>query len=231
VSTFAGWGGACEAFGVNPVCNLTVSSSIDVGATFNVPGQPVNVNVSGPGTVTTNAGGIDCPPGCSTTVPQGTSVTFTATPSGSAQFDGWQGDCSSFGSNPICSITVNGPANVGATFSATGCNVINGTGAGDTINGTSGPDCIFGRGGNDSINGLAGDDELYGGAGRDTVNGGTGDDELRGGKGADTLRGGAGGDLLLGGRGADVINGGAGNDTANGGPGGDACSAENKISC
>jgi Ca2+-binding RTX toxin-like protein len=232
-SEFAGWSDACAAFGVNPVCTLTVTSSITVGAAFNVPGQPLNVAASGPGTVTSNVGGINCPPGCSTTLPQGSSVTLTAAPTGDAEFGGWQGDCAAFGTNPICTLTMTGPRNVGATFAEAEpeCNVINGTAGANVLNGTAGPDCIFGRGGNDRINGKGGDDEIFGGNGADILNGGTGSDELRGGAGRDTARGGRGPDLLLGGGGNDVLNGGGGNDTANGGAGADTCVAETRTSC
>lgn len=54
--------------------------------------------------------------------------------------------------------------------------LITGTNAGATHNGTPWADEILGLGGNDILNGLAGDDVLNGGTGNDTMNGGTGND-------------------------------------------------------
>jgi multimeric flavodoxin WrbA len=61
-----------------------------------------------------------------------------------------------------------------------------GTGASETINGTSVADALCGRGGNDVLNGLDGADRLYGETGNDTPHGGLGDDRLDGGSGVDT---------------------------------------------
>ena len=54
--------------------------------------------------------------------------------------------------------------------------IITGTGASETLNGTSGNDQIFGLGGDDILNGLGGNDQLDGGFGAYTMNGGTGND-------------------------------------------------------
>ncbi|RYZ15249.1 MAG: heme peroxidase [Alphaproteobacteria bacterium] len=62
-------------------------------------------------------------------------------------------------------------------------NVIEGTNASETINGTAQDDLINGRDGNDTLNGLGGNDILLGGAGVDTLNGGDGADILVGGAG------------------------------------------------
>src|SRR5437868_7994217 len=53
---------------------------------------------------------------------------------------------------------------------------IDGTAAGETLNGTNLQDFINGFGGDDTLNGLDGDDYLIGGTGNDTMNGGLGDD-------------------------------------------------------
>jgi len=55
------------------------------------------------GTVTSDIGGIDCGPICSSgAFPVGTVMTLTATPNPGARFAGWGGDCASFGlTSPI----------------------------------------------------------------------------------------------------------------------------------
>ncbi|KRD96101.1 hypothetical protein ASE63_11805 [Bosea sp. Root381] len=62
-------------------------------------------------------------------------------------------------------------------------NVIEGTAASETINGTVGADLIAGYRGNDTLNGAGGNDFLLGGEGADILNGGEGNDYLAGGKG------------------------------------------------
>ncbi|MEL6208515.1 MAG: hypothetical protein AAFR47_24985, partial [Pseudomonadota bacterium] len=64
---------------------------------------------------------------------------------------------------------------------------IEGTDAGETLDGTSGDDVILGLGGNDTLNG---------GGGRDLLDGGAGNDVIRGDGSADTLIGGLGEDVL-----------------------------------
>ncbi|MCE3290061.1 MAG: Serralysin, partial [Caulobacter sp.] len=84
--------------------------------------------------------------------------------------------------------------------------VLDGTAAGETLNGDIWDDVLRGLGGDDTLNGLEGDDELEGGEGADTLNGGAGWDALLGGAGDDVLN--AGTD-----NGQDDLTGGAGNDT------------------
>ncbi len=81
--------------------------------------------------------------------------------------------------------------------------VMNGTGEGDTLDGSWGQDVL---------NGLGGNDRLIGNYGNDTLNGGDGNDTLEGGDGKDVLNGGNGDDLLIGGDDRDVMTGGMGND-------------------
>jgi VCBS repeat-containing protein len=103
-------------------------------------------------------------------------------------------------------------------------NTINGTEGNDTLTGTASNDFINGLGGNDKISGQAGDDQLYGGAGDDTLNGELGNDKLDGGDGNDGLNGGDGNDQLNGGDGVDRLDGGIGNDVLNGSAGNDTLS-------
>ncbi len=91
----------------------------------------------------------------------------------------------------------------------------------DTLNGSEAGDWMDGFAGDDVLNGLAGDDYLFGREGNDFLTGGTGNDSISGGEGDDFLAGGAGSDLLAGGAGNDNLNGGSGNDNLMGGSGDD----------
>jgi len=74
----------------------------------------LSVSVSGNGTVTSSPAGISCPGTCTASFTGGTTVTLSATPSGGSTFGGWGGDCVGQG-NP-CTLTMNGPKTVTATF-------------------------------------------------------------------------------------------------------------------
>ncbi len=116
-STFDGWGGACSGNGgctIDPVERL---ASYSVTATFTlIPASsyPVAVGKTGEGTVTSSPGGIDCGSSCSASFDTGSSVTLSATPAAGWSFGGWGGACSGTGS---CSLTINGPKSVSASFS------------------------------------------------------------------------------------------------------------------
>lgn len=121
--------------------------------------------------------------------------------------------------------------------------IIDSTGGGHTINGTSGDDVILAGEGADFIDGKAGDDRICAGPGWDVAQGGTKKDKIKGGPGRDDLSGRStadsdhccandGDDILLGNSGRDHFNGGSGdddinggkdNDIAFGGPGDDTC--------
>lgn len=99
-----------------------------------------------------------------------------------------------------------------------------GTGAAETLTGTSGRDVIFAAGGSDEVRGLGGKDLICGAGGRDRVKGGADDDRLSGAGGRDRLAGGGGDDLVKGGKRSDRLRGGTGADTLRGGKGNDRCS-------
>ena len=84
-------------------------------------------------------------------------------------------------------------------------NTIDGTNAGEAVNGRMGDDRILGRGGDDTIDGLAGDDFIDGGDGNDLIRGGIGADRLEGGAGDDVLDGSVGNDTLITGAGKDIV--------------------------
>jgi hypothetical protein len=75
----------------------------------------LSVTVQGAGDVTSTPAGISCGSDCSETYDVVTGVTLTATPSGSAVFAGWSGACT--GTATTCTLTMNGPKLVTATFS------------------------------------------------------------------------------------------------------------------
>ena len=109
---FTGWGGACSGVGS---CVVTMNAAQSVTATFAQSLYTLNVSVSGNGTVTSSPAGIDCGSICTMNYASGTPVMLTATPAGSATFNGWGGACSGNGS---CLVTMNSLESVTAIFSA-----------------------------------------------------------------------------------------------------------------
>jgi uncharacterized repeat protein (TIGR02543 family) len=113
-STFAGWSGDCTGTGS---CDLVMDGDRTATATFNPAPTlfPLNVTVGGSGTGTVSGSGIACPGTCSQSYVAGTAVALTAAPSGASTFGGWGGDC--VGTTGLtCSLVMNGPRNVSATF-------------------------------------------------------------------------------------------------------------------
>lgn len=88
-------------------------------------------------------------------------------------------------------------------FGNYGANILNGTEAGDHMQGNEG---------NDTLNGYGGTDFLFGGLGDDLLNSGAGEDFLEGGEGNDTLNGGSGNNHVWGQGGNDILTGGLGSD-------------------
>jgi hypothetical protein len=70
---------------------------------------------NGNGTVISSPSGINCGTRCSAPFTQGANVTLTATPASGSIFFGWSGACS--GINATCSVALNTPKSVSATFS------------------------------------------------------------------------------------------------------------------
>jgi hypothetical protein len=112
-SAFTGWSGACTGLGT---CTVTMDAAKNVTATF----QPtftltVTAPAPGTGTITSNVGGLVCPPSgtCAVSFVTGTLVTLTATPATGYAFGGWTGACLGTGT---CVVTVNGPIFVAALF-------------------------------------------------------------------------------------------------------------------
>jgi uncharacterized repeat protein (TIGR02543 family) len=117
-SSFAGWSGDCAYAGMNTSCQVDMTQTRTVAATFTASGgtYPLNVAVNGPGLVTSDLGGINCgglAGACSATLTSGASVTLSA----SGSFNGWGGDCAAMGTSHTCSFTMSGGKNVTANFS------------------------------------------------------------------------------------------------------------------
>lgn len=127
-----------------------------------------------------------------------TTVTYTATTSGSLYVEAKGYDSTEWGSYVLTAVsnapTLTGTANADRLQGGAGATVINGNAGNDWMDGGAGNDRLFGSTGNDRLYGNADSDKLYGGSG---------DDRLYGGSGSDTLEGEAGNDMLMGGTGSD----------------------------
>lgn len=121
-SVFSGWsGGGCA--GTSPTCNLTMTTSRTVTATFNLVTTVFHsltvTKAGGVGSVVSNPAGVSCPETTPTTCdpadfPEGTQVTLTATPSLGLRIKQWTGDCT--GSATTCVLTMNGPKTATVEF-------------------------------------------------------------------------------------------------------------------
>ena len=105
-SVFTGWTGACV--GTTPTCVVTVNDETSVTASFSSQ-FTLSIGRAGSGTITGVPGGnagtsINCGGNCSAKFTQGTAVTLTATPSGTAHFINWTGACS--GTAPTCTVVI-----------------------------------------------------------------------------------------------------------------------------
>jgi len=113
-SSFTGWtGGGCSGTGT---CVVSMTAATGVTATFTLGTNSMTVAKAGngSGTVTSMPAGINCGADCSENFTFGTMVTLTATPSGGSSFTSWQ-NCPSPSGN-TCTLTVNSPITVTATF-------------------------------------------------------------------------------------------------------------------
>ncbi len=113
---FSGWGGDCSSNGQTTTCTLTMNANRTAAAAFGTQTFPVSVGPAGngAGTITANAGGINCGTACSGSVAVGTVVTFTGSPATGSTVASWTG-CTP-GANNTCTLTVDGIENVTTTF-------------------------------------------------------------------------------------------------------------------
>ncbi len=110
------WSGDCA--GAGDACTVVMDQARSATATFSLNKNPLTVTnrfVGGAsGKVTSSPTGINCGTACTATYAATTSVTLTATPNGSAVFQGWSGDCS--GSQATCVVSMSAARAVTATF-------------------------------------------------------------------------------------------------------------------
>jgi parallel beta-helix repeat protein len=115
-----------RAYRVSVHATLATGGSADATAVILVvvgppPTGSVTVALTGAGTgvVASRPAGIACPPTCTATFPVGVAATLTATPTPTAQFGGWTGEC--IGTATSCSFTVStSGVRVGADFAVAG---------------------------------------------------------------------------------------------------------------
>lgn len=140
-SVFTGWGGECSGTGA---CMITVSGDQQVTAEFSAaPSSLVTVSTSGDGLgrVTSSVSGIACPPTCTASFADGSTVSLTATAESDSEFTGWSGACSGTGS---CDVTASGNPAADAEFTATDFVVevaVIGSGSGSVVSQPGGIDC------------------------------------------------------------------------------------------
>ena len=103
-----------------------------------VSGTALTVSVTGSGTVASSPSGINCPSTCSAGFASGTPVTLTATPASGWGFSGWGGACSG---SAGCTVTMNSPQSVSATFVQDVALSVSVTGSGTVTSSPTGINC------------------------------------------------------------------------------------------
>ncbi len=116
---FDTWSGDAAVCASNPVCALSVNSTLDITVTFRRQQLPLTVSLGGNGLgiVSSDPAGIDCGAVCTFAFPAASSVTLNATANAGSVFSGWAGDLSICGNNPQCTISLHFAANGTANFS------------------------------------------------------------------------------------------------------------------
>jgi hypothetical protein len=108
------WGGDCG--GRNATCTVTMNGDHSVSATF-APLPKLTVDV-GPGGVVNATGGHTCSTTCTYTYNFNQQVNLTAVPDGGGvtTFSTWEDDCSGFGGQRTCTLTMTTDHSAHATF-------------------------------------------------------------------------------------------------------------------
>jgi Divergent InlB B-repeat domain len=133
-------GGETTVFYDHFACGQATES--DVWEIAEEPPIQLSVTVQGAGDVTSTPAGISCGSDCSETYDVVTGVTLTATPSGSAVFAGWSGACT--GTATTCTLTMNGPKLVTASFSNKPVLTVTNAGGGTVTSDPAGINCTVG---------------------------------------------------------------------------------------
>jgi hypothetical protein len=135
--SFRGWSG-CDSVGSSNQCTVVMGANRTVSATFSGP-RTLTVQRSGSGAVISSPAGIDCGSSCTTTVPDGTTLTLTPTAASGYAFRGWSG-CDSVSSDQ-CTVAVNADRTVSASFVAQRTLSVQKIGPGSVASIPAGIDC------------------------------------------------------------------------------------------
>jgi hypothetical protein len=133
------------------------------------PQLTVRLEGDGDGTVTSAPAGIDCEPDCTESYDAGTGVVLLAEASDGSTFTGWSGACT--GTMSTCTLVMNGPRSVTATFSDRPLLSVSksGTGGGTVTSSPGGIDCgsdceqEYDPGTSVTLTATAGDDSTFDG--------------------------------------------------------------------
>ncbi|APV50548.1 hypothetical protein BWI17_13110 [Betaproteobacteria bacterium GR16-43] len=141
---FVGWSGD-KCSGPAVACQFYMASPVNVTATFSnvftVSANVISVN-GGQGRVVSDPAGIDCGGDCTEDFAYNATVTFTAVPTGTSIFTGWDAasSCASAGTGP-CTLTIDGNKSVLATFAQGAPLLVNVSGPGRVTSNPAGIDC------------------------------------------------------------------------------------------
>ncbi len=95
------------------ICRVRLDENLTVGAIF-TRAYTISIVLTGSGTVTSSAGGIQCNPTCTGKFAAGTTITLTATPDKGWDLQSWSGDCK--GSQLTCKLTLDTSKSINVTF-------------------------------------------------------------------------------------------------------------------
>ena len=206
------WSGCDSAVG--NTCNLTMSSSRSVTATFTAPGPPPPSGCTIPGTAGDDrlegTSGVDVICGFG-----GNDVIVGR--GGGDELRGGEGNDTIYGKDGN-DVMLGGVGN-DDFFGGPGGDEMYGGDDNDRMWGGLGPELFFGEGGHDLMVGRSGSDQFVGGPGDDTMLGGDGTDSFDAGEGNNDVYGGSGPDTITAGSGNDRLRGGDGNDSITAGDG------------
>jgi DNA-binding beta-propeller fold protein YncE len=155
-SRLVGWSG-CGSQPTPLECKVTMSAAKAVTATFEaIPQLPLEVSLSGPGSVTSSPAGISCGEICEEEFDEGSTVTLTAAPAPHNQV-AWQG-CSAVPDPDHCEVAMSQAEAVSASFTPILHRLSVATSGGGTVSADHGP--ISNCGGGGSCSGTYQDGEV-----------------------------------------------------------------------